>query len=70
MKASQTKESFTPVCLMLETQAEVDAIYALLNHSVICDAVELGDSFEALCPFKTDAMSEAFHVKISAILLK
>lgn len=44
MKAERKTESaFVPVILTLESQAEVDAVFSLLNHARICDAVELPD---------------------------
>lgn len=43
MKAERKTESaFVPVILTLESQAEVDAVYALLNHATLLEAVGLG----------------------------
>jgi hypothetical protein len=44
--------AFVPVTLTLENQQEVDAIYALLSHSVIAHAIGLPyDSYEILEPY-------------------
>jgi len=43
MKARLDDSSFKPVTLVLESQAEVDAIYAILNHISISKAIGLGD---------------------------
>lgn len=42
MKACRVDTTFVPVTLTLESQAEVDAIYAVLNHSVLADKIGLG----------------------------
>lgn len=56
MKATRNtpEPKFEPVILTLETQAEVDAIYAVINHSSISDAIGLGDcEIGILKPFRS-----------------
>lgn len=53
MKAHREPPKFTPVTLVLETQEEVDAIYAFLRHTI---SREFGiddepDSWKALEPY-------------------
>lgn len=68
MKAQRNEEKqFIPVTLMLETQHEVDALYAVLNHKTFNDAVLGldGDSFKHLAPFKSENYVK-IHEKIQA----
>lgn len=52
MKAHR-ENTFIPVTLILETQAEVDGIFALMNHTNVSAAAGLPeDAYEALQPFK------------------
>lgn len=67
MKASRNPNEFIPVCLTLETQAEVDAIYAVLNHSKLCDVFGFDSEYKQLEPYSTDAVNE-FHQKINKII--
>jgi uncharacterized protein YpbB len=64
MKAEK-KERFMPVILTLETQEEVDKIFALMNHKDLADAVELGDD-NPLAGFETDNY-EIYHERLRAI---
>jgi len=56
MKASRINTAFIPITLLLETQEEVDKMFALLNNIPISKAVGLykGCS-ELLEPFTTNA---------------
>jgi hypothetical protein len=59
MKAHQEPEPpkpFRPVTLVLETQEELDAVYALLNHSTLRKAVGLpsGIASDVLAGFGAD----------------
>ncbi len=49
MKA--TRPEFIPITLTLETQHEVDAVFALLNHLVLSQAVGLRDLWKTLEPY-------------------
>lgn len=70
MKASRKESNvFIPVCLTLESQAEVDAIYAVLNHGRLCDSLGFDAEYKQLEPFKSDE-SEEFHTKINNVFKK
>ena len=47
MKAerAEPKQEFVPVIVMLESQEEVDALYALINHSTITGALPILDKW-------------------------
>lgn len=73
MKASR-KEVFVPVMLALETQKEVDVIYAMLNFTILQKAVGLSDSSPqaVLRPFRSeqynvihDSLNKAIYNKQS-----
>ena len=69
MKATQSTEpAFKPVILTLETQEEVDALYAFLAHSVLSDAVGLRLQYEVLTPYRTQEYTN--YVRILNALLK
>lgn len=54
MKAEQTSPPFNPVTLTLETQHEVDAIFAVLNNAYLTNALDLPYScHEPLLPFRS-----------------
>lgn len=56
------------MCLTLETQAEVDAVFAVFNHSPICDALGFGNAYECLIPFKAEPNSHELHLKLNKLL--
>jgi hypothetical protein len=59
--------SFKPVTLILESQEEVDGLYAFFNHG-ISDVVGFGDdSFKVLKPFRSDK-GEDMHEEIQAYI--
>ncbi len=68
MKASQEKPlvPFMPVTLTLETQEEVNAIFAVLNYSAIGRAMGMATLFLQLAPFKTDAY-DAIHKRLCTV---
>jgi hypothetical protein len=54
MKAYQESlQVFNPVVLTLETQAEVDAIFACLNHADVAQAIGLSGKWNCLAAFKS-----------------
>lgn len=67
MKASRDPITFTPVILTLETQAEVDAISAVLNHSKLCDVLGFVVEYKQIQPFESDAANE-FHLRLNKII--
>jgi hypothetical protein len=64
MKAHREGDKFRPVVITLESQAEVDALYAMLNHTVVSDDTALSDAHEEVEPFKT-AAAEHVHDAIT-----
>ena len=69
MKATQSTEpAFKPVILTLETQEEVDALYAFLAHSVLSDAVGLLARYQVLTPYRTRRYEN--HLETLNALLK
>lgn len=55
MKATREPTPFQPVHLILETQEEVDALYAVFNQTIITNAIKpLDDGHSALAKFKSD----------------
>lgn len=70
MKASRQEPPFVPVTLVLETQAEVDALFTLLNHSVISSAVGLdNEEYKALQRLRVVTNTSALHVKLNNAML-
>ena len=69
MKATrETKEQFIPVVLTLETQEEVDAIFALLDNSTVTNAIGLsGQCYESLLNYKTNK-ANIIHGNLNKIL--
>lgn len=63
MKAHQEKKpKFIPVALILESQEEVDGVYALFNHAAINQAAGLSlDSYKSLEPFKNTGNTDRLH---------
>lgn len=54
---------FTPVILTLETQEEVNGIFAVLNHWPLCNALGLPDNaWHAVKPFAKD--TQKLHANI------
>lgn len=54
MKANQNKSGFQPVTLTMETQEEVNAMYAVLNFTPIQESVGLKNAQECLTPYATN----------------
>jgi len=71
MKANQTPAPprFVPVEIILESQAEVDELYALLITNKLDDCVPvLGKQWELLRPFRDRDKSEAISSEITALM--
>ncbi len=69
MKAEQEKPDFKPVVLTLETQAEVDAIYAVLNNQPLCDILGFNnDEFECLKEYRNYSACKKMHQNILSAL--
>ncbi len=67
MKAKR-ESSFSPVTVILENQEEVNAMYALFNHSKVTRAVEISDSsYEHVKPFIDSDGLSAWSALNSAI---
>lgn len=65
MKSHQEQPQFKPVTLILETQAEVDSLFALFNHHTVTKAVELDyQCYQSLLPFKSDD-TERLHKNLT-----
>lgn len=68
MKAHR-EEKFTPVTLVLESQAEVDALFSLINHNSLTKAVGLTvTDYEALEPFVNRENCMELHLKLCDII--
>jgi len=52
MKATQQKKFF-PVTVILETQEEVDKVYALLDHAKLNKALDLKGCYSVLTPYRS-----------------
>jgi hypothetical protein len=64
MKVGALNQEFQPVMITLETQGEVDAIFAVLNHHGLQEALGLSsDAWKDLDPY----VSENYKAKHSAI---
>lgn len=68
MKAHRTPE-FTPVTLTLETQAEVDGIFALLNHDLSNSVGIHYDDYQCLKPFASHHANK-LHSALCAYISK
>ena len=67
MKATRNKPipAFEPVTLILETQEEVDAIYAVLNHVSFSQCIGIGDADQSiLTPYADVHHCDSLHKAI------
>ncbi len=63
------KPEFIPVTLILESQEEVDGVYALLNHLRVNDAAKLPyHAFKKLLPFVNQDNAAFLHSQIDALI--
>lgn len=73
----QVTPKFQPVSLVLETQEQVDALFAVFNYAPLSDLLELkmglpNNAWEALLPFTSDKRHNHFftmnkYVKVSKV---
>lgn len=68
MKATSERK-FQPVILTLETQEEVDKLFALLNHSAISDAVGFTEEYLVLKPYISDKKN-LYHFNLEKMIAK
>ena len=72
MKAEriEPRPKFQPVSLMLETQEEVDAVYALFNISPLIESVGLNHPWETLVPFRNGVNGTRLYIQAIKCLRK
>lgn len=62
-------ESFRPVTLILETQAEVDGVFALFDHAKICRAAGLEEvTYKVLEQWHNSTVAGRLHNQLKALL--
>lgn len=54
MKVEKLKAGFEPILLTIETQDELDRLFALCNHSLISDRLMLYNMQDLLHPHRSD----------------
>lgn len=69
MKVEQLKSSFVPVIITLETQDEVDRIFAALNVLRLQNAIKLDDIVNCLRNF-TSSRYVTYHQDLTNTLIK
>lgn len=67
MKVLQEKSPFIPVTITLESQHEVDTIFALLNHGSLSRAVGLEDASEMMDKYYSHGY-KCIHEKIIKLM--
>lgn len=67
MKVTSDKTPFVPVTIILESQHEVDAIFALLDHFIVSSTVGLPNEWEKLDEYKSSEYKSIFDRLNSAI---
>ncbi len=64
MKVTRKEAKFTPVTVTFETQDEFDKVFALLNYTTLCDAVEGQTIYDILDGFTSGSSYQTYHNKI------
>ena len=69
MKVNQIEPErpFKPICITLESQEDVDKVYAILDHSSIVRAFNIENWYKQLRPFRTGAYTK-YHSKLMSML--
>jgi len=73
MKSHQEKvePEFQPVTITLETQHEVNALHALLNHTGVVNAVDLPfEVYNVTKPYRDHVASTELHSKLCQYVRK
>lgn len=69
MKSHLESHRFTPVVLTLESQAEVDALFAVFNHTWVVDAIPaLAGAYQTLESYHNRLASDLIHEALSGHL--
>lgn len=66
MKACRVRNPFEPVVMTLESQEEVDKLFAVFNFTPISRALNLGGWLEVLNRFKTSAYVQ-YHARLEGM---
>ena len=64
----QPKKEFVPIHLVLETQEEVDKIYALFNHTDLANTLCMSSWYEQLNQFIDRTEADKYHKLLSTII--
>lgn len=67
MKVKKGREPFVPIQVTLETQEEVDKLFALANHSIINKNLQLDGWWEKLDMYRSGEY-EKWHSVLQSIL--
>lgn len=65
MRVESSKEIFQPIKIVLESQEEVNKLFAIFNYTPISEAVDIPSWWSELRPYKTDDATR-FHGHLRA----
>jgi len=68
MKATRTPTKFVPLQLLLESQEEIDMLFALLNHSDLSRAVNSGEAQAVLLPYIDICKANELHANLCNVV--
>ena len=63
-KRVNPEPQFVPVHLILESQEEVDAIFAVLNHASLSNLLKMGTNYNYLQEYISEKGWQKFHGEI------